>query len=82
MHRDAELQHFRAVDRERDKWEAREQRLIAQLAHLERRLEAIEVIGSRKRSRLQSSMERPPSSTTSVSLPDADKERSKGSEWS
>ena len=75
MHRDAELQHFRAVDRERDKWEAREQRLIAQLAHLERRLEAIEVIGSRKRSRLQSSsMERPPRSTTSVSLPDADRE--------
>ena len=79
VHCDAELQQFRAVDRERDKWEAREQRLIAQLAHLERRLEAIEAIGTSRKSRSQSSsVERPPSSTTSVSLPDADKERSKG----
>ena len=65
---DAELQQFRAVEREREKWEEREQRWLAQLARLETRMQLIVTTGLR--SRLQStsrSMDRPPSSATSYS---------------
>ena len=58
---DAELQQFRAVEREREKWEEREQRWLAQLNRLESRLQVIETTGLR--SCLQSSsrsVERPP----------------------
>ena len=40
---DAELQRLRAGEREREKWEKREQRWIAQLARLETRLKLIEM---------------------------------------
>ena len=79
---DAELQQFRAVEREREKWEDREQRWLAQLASLETRLHLIETTGLRSRSQSTSrSVERPPSSATPGCLPfsaDTVKERSEG----
>ena len=73
---DAELQQFRAVEREREKWEEREQRWLAQLARLETRMQLIETTGLRSRSQSTSrSMDRPPSSATSYST-DTVKERS------
>ena len=68
---DAELQQFRAVEREREKWEEQEQRWLAQLARLETRLHVIETTGLRSRS--QSSARSPewlPSSAASGCLTD------------
>lgn len=65
---DTELQQFRAVEREREKWEEREQRWLDQLARLETRMQLIETTGLRSRSQSTSrSVERPPSSATSRS---------------
>ena len=65
----AELQQFHAVEREREKWEEREQRWLAQLARLETRMQLIETTGLRSRSQSTSrSMDRPPSSATSYRI--------------
>ena len=78
VHTDAELQQFCIVEREREKWEEREQRWLAQLARLETRLYLIETTRSRSCSlSLSQSVKQPPSSATPGCLPDTAKERSK-----
>ena len=73
---DAELQQFRAVEREREKWEEREQRWLARLAKLETRLQVVETTGSRSRSQSSTrSREGPPPLATPT---DTAKQRSDG----
>ena len=48
MEQEAELKQFRAMELERGKWEAREDRLVEQMRQLERRLARLELDGQRK----------------------------------
>ena len=44
MNKAAELEHYRALQREREKWEEREERLLQQLRELQQRAEHAERI--------------------------------------